>query len=101
MSAPYDNGGRLVIYVPRHHRFSLPRLRTIASAAKRAALDLGVDIEGAFGRNVLSIAVYYEDPWGENWVYSDWDSGFEEDEIYRMICDLSMSLNASHRQQIG
>ena len=88
---------RFVVYAPRYCRFNYGRLRTIVSAAKRAAQDLGISIDGVLRRNTLSVTVYYENAGKENWVYSDWERNFNEDKIYDIIRGLIFALNHVHR----
>lgn len=91
--------GRLVVYAPRQSSYNTGRLRTIASAARKAARDFGIKADGVFRRDALSVSVYYRDRAEERWVYSDWGMNFKEDEIYEIIRNLTFLLShAPHPQ---
>jgi len=89
---------RLVIYAPQYYRFSYERLRTIVSAAKRAAQDIGIQLDGVLRRDTLAVSVYYEKNGKEDWVYSDWEKNFSEEKIYDIIRDLTFVLKHIHRR---
>jgi hypothetical protein len=92
---------KLVVYVPRNNRFQSERLRTIISATKKVAQDLGIRLDGVFKRNTSTVSVYYEMNGSENWVYSDWESTFNENDIYDMIRGLAFALTYVHHRNPG
>ena len=95
------NPEKLVVYVPRHHTFQNERLRTIISATKRVAQDLGIKLDGVFKRNTSAVSVYYELNGQENWVYSDWESAFNEKDIYDLIRGLAFAITYVHHKNPG
>ena len=93
---------KLVVYVPLDRKFQSERLRTVISATKKAAQDLGVRLDGVFRRHTSAVSVYYELDGRESWVYSDWESTFNENDIYDMIRGLAFALTyVNHRNPGG
>jgi hypothetical protein len=89
---------KLVVYVPSDRKFQSERLRTIISATKKAAQDLGIRLDGVFRRDSSAVSVYYELKGQENWVYSDWEPAFDEDEVYDLIRGLAFALTCVHHR---
>ena len=86
--------GSLVLCIPDEYSIQDERLEIVASAVKQAAKELGFHIEGIYKRNLLSVSVKFKVQNEENWVYSDWKKDWDQDLIYRTICNFAWALNS-------
>jgi len=80
-----SNSRSLVLCIPEHGMVQDERLKVIASAMKRAALELGLRTEIAYKQDLLSTSILFKTRDGENCVYSDWNKDWDSDLIYKTI----------------
>ncbi|UCD73003.1 MAG: hypothetical protein JSW01_06070 [Candidatus Bathyarchaeota archaeon] len=90
MKSGYES---LVLCIPEECSLQNERLEVVASAVKQAAKELGLRIESIYKRNLLSVSVMVKVQDEENWVYSDWKKDWDQDLIYRTICNYTWALN--------
>lgn len=84
----------LVLCIPEECSVQDERLEVVASAVKQAARELGLRIESVYKRNLLSVSVIFKAQDEENWVYSDWNKDWDQDLIYRTICNFAWAVNS-------
>ena len=84
----------LVLCIPEECSLRNERLEIVAFAVKQAAKELGLHIESSYKRNLLSVSVMFKFQDEENWVYSDWKKDWDQDLIYRTICNFAWALNS-------
>ncbi len=94
MAAHNRRSGSLVLCIPEKCSIQNERLGVVASATRQAARELGFRIESIYKRDLLSVSVMFKVQDEENWVYSDWKKDWDQDLIFRTICNFAWALNS-------